>query len=134
MSPVTRNRHHRYLRAAKRAHVGDPEALLDVAAVELTSRRSVRVPRCRYHCGACQRHFASEAAFDVHRVGEHGLPNGDPEGRRCSAPHEDDRVGSESGRCDVYGRQDGVTIYFLTGDREGVRKRLHGSGRSAEGV
>lgn len=94
---------------------------------------AVRVPRCRYHCGACQRHFASEAAFDAHRIGEHGLPNGDPEGRRCSAPHEDDRVGSEPGRCDVYGRQDGITIYFLTGDREGVRERLHGSGRSAEG-
>jgi len=45
MSPasITRNRHHRYLRAAKRAHVGDPEALLDVAAEELTSRQLASV-------------------------------------------------------------------------------------------
>lgn len=96
--------------------------------------RAARTPSCRYHCGACQRHFASEAAFDAHRVGDHPLPNGHPEGRRCSAPHEDDRYGSEIGRCAAYERLEGATIYFLAGDREGIRQRLHGFGRIAEGA
>ena len=93
---------------------------------------SARVPHCRLHCAGCGRCFASEAAFDGHRIGDHALPNGHPEGRRCSAPLEDDRIASEVGRCLAYERQDSVTIYFLAGDREGVRKRLHGSGRIAE--
>lgn len=94
----------------------------------------MRVPHCRYHCAGCQRHFASEAAFDSHRVGDHALPNGDPDGRRCSAPYEDDRFGSEIGRCKAYERLEGETIYFLAADREAVRQRLHGSGRIAQRV
>lgn len=35
--------HHRYLQAARRRHVGDPEALLDVAAGELTPRQLAEV-------------------------------------------------------------------------------------------
>lgn len=36
---------------------------------------------CSAHCRSCNTHFGSDAAFDRHRVGEHGL-------RACKDPEE----------------------------------------------
>lgn len=86
----------------------------------------MRTATCRYHCAACGRHFASEAAFDGHRIGDHSLPPGDPEGRRCNAPIDDERqrYGSEVGVCRAYETVVGVAIYFLAEAREKAREHF----------
>jgi hypothetical protein len=35
-----------------------------------------------FQCRACDTKFRSEAAFNMHRTGKHGIPDG-PERRRC---------------------------------------------------
>lgn len=57
---------------------------------------------CKYHCPSCDRHFASERAFDWHRSGKMSE-------RRCLDPEADNaereaeqkrvRFASKSGKC-----------------------------------
>ncbi len=42
----------------------------------------------RNQCPSCRLFFNSVHAFDVHRIGRHGLPYGHPEGRRCRTEPE----------------------------------------------
>lgn len=88
----------------------------------MSEERKPRVPTCRYHCSGCGRHFASEGAFDGHRKGDHA------EGRYCDSPRDDERgrYDAELGVCNIYERQEGVPIFFLTRQREEARQRFQG--------
>lgn len=46
-------------------------------------KRREHVLSCRYHCGACNRHFSSLGAFDAHRIGEFEAES-TIEGRHCT--------------------------------------------------
>jgi hypothetical protein len=81
--------------------------------------------KCTYHCGACDRHFHSLAAFDLHRQGDHG--SNDPElGRHCCDPLDVlDKDGcmrlelwTEQGFCDIRRPRDGVRIWIQAGGRQ----------------
>jgi len=73
---------------------------------------------CRYHCTACNTHFASLEAFDAHRQGDHA--SNDPElGRHCVHPLDLlDKNGllvlvaaNAHGVCRIRSPQDDVTIW-----------------------
>lgn len=59
---------------------------------------------CKAHCVACGRHFGGEAAFDMHRTGDHA--NGS---RHCTSPLDDPKqrlTGSPDGWCEISGEHD----------------------------
>ena len=102
----------------------------------MSDDRKPAAKSCRYHCSGCGRHFASEAAFDAHRVGRYDLPRGHDEGRRCISPMVDDldqdgmprdRFATEIGVCRIYGAQEGIEINFLAASRESAARAFRGA-------
>ena len=86
--------------------------------------RKSRDTTCTYHCGACNHHFHSLAAFDLHRQGDYG--SNDPElGRHCVDPLGvlDERgemrleLLTERGVCRMREPRDGVRVWTTAGSR-----------------
>jgi hypothetical protein len=70
-----------------------------------TGATSLKAATCTHHCGNCGLHFHSLEAFDKHRTGDHGAPNGSVRGRRCIHPLDMDGsplvAVSEIGECRI---------------------------------
>lgn len=62
--------------------------------------------KCRYHCGACGKHFTSEGGFESHRKGDHA------KGRTCGDPDPGIPVQTD-GECRISGAKvlKPVTVY-----------------------
>jgi hypothetical protein len=82
----------------------------------------MRTPRCTSHCRGCDRHFAGDAAFDLHRRGSFVKNT-----RHCIDPAKDKRF---EVRADIAPCNAGERAGVLWG-RAGERQRFPGAAREA---